>query len=452
MQRELNLLIVDDDIGFLDDAGKILSKGFNVFKARNGKEGINIFRTKNIHVVLLDVKLPDLNGLDVLSEIKKINSFTPVIIVTEFADVELAVRAMKLGANDFVQKDFNFELLKTKIEKLIEVRDLAINFEVLKESVERGRNVFIYASEEMKKVNMEIERALRNNSDFLLTGETGVGKDLIAYEIHRRSERKDKNFVQVNIAGIEPNLVESELFGTSKGAFTDAVDKIGKFQIADGGTLYISEIAEIDHRVQLKILDFLQFKTISKLGSNEKIKLDVRLIFATNADIEKLRKEGKLRDDFFYRINVYHIHIPPLRERRADIIPLAQYFFKRYLFELGVLKEVKLSDDLKDALLLYDWPGNVRELENLIRFSVDSTFAYIDEITLEHIPMLKSLIGEKVEAEQKFLRYREAEERFKENYFRELLNNSGGDLKKAAELSGLSLKGLRRILKSMGLI
>ncbi len=452
MLDDLNILIIDDDIGFLEDAGKILSRGFNVFKAKNGREGINIFREKNIHVVLLDVKLPDLNGLEVLKELKQINGFTPVIVVTEFANVELAVNAMKLGANDFIQKDFNFELLKTKIEKLLETRDLKINLEVLRESVEKGRNLFIYVSDEMKNVNMEIEKAIRNRADVLLTGESGVGKDLVAYEIHRRSERRHKNFVQVNIAGIEPQLVESELFGTSKGAFTDAVDKIGKFQIADGGTLYISEIAEIDHRVQLKILDFLQFKTISKLGSTERIKLDVRLIFATNSDIDKLRKEGKLRDDFFYRIKVHHIHIPALRERREDIIPLAQYFLKRYLFELGIIKEVKISDDLKDALLSYDWPGNVRELENFIRASVDPSFEYLDEIKLEHMPMIKKFDLKGGEGIEKFLTYKEAEAKFKKDYFSQLMKISGGDLRTASKLSGFTIKGLRKVLKSMGLI
>lgn len=442
---KLNLLIIDDDVNFLNTAKKILQYGFEVTTSKNGKNGIEAFQQYDFQIVLLDMKLPDISGLDVLRRIKEINPFTPVIIITEYPDFENAVQAMKLGADDYIQKDFNFDLLKSKIEKLLETRDLKVALKYLKTEAELIRNEFIYASEVMRKVKIEIERIANLDVDVLLTGETGVGKDLLAYEIHKLSPRRDKNFVMVNLAGIEPNLVDSELFGTVKGAFTDAVNRMGKFEYANGGTIYLPEISEIPQSTQIKLLEFLQYKKITRIGSNKDIRVDVRLIFATNSDLEKLLSAGKLRDDFFYRISVNKIHIPPLRERRDDIIPLAKYFISKYSSQYGIRREFKLNDELVKAMLSYSWPGNVRELENMIRSSIRDD---VDELRLEHFPYLY----ERISRSSSIKPYKLAEAEFRENYFKNLYHQANGDINRASKLSGISSKYLRRILKSLGIV
>ncbi len=453
-KMKVNLLLIDDDTSFLKDASEILKADFNVITAEGGKKGINAFQSDYFNVVLLDLMLPDMHGFEVLEKIKEMNPFVPVIIITGYADVEKAVEAMKRGADDFIPKDFNLGVLREKIKKLLETRDLKISHKFLKSELEHERNEFIYASEVMKKIIIELEKIVNLDLDVLLVGETGVGKDLMARQIHEMSKRRDKNFVPVNIAGIEPNLVDSELFGTVKGAFTDAINRVGRFELAQNGTLYLSEIAEIPHNVQIKLLYFLQYKEITRVGSNKGIKLDVRLIFATNADIEKLRKEGKIRDDFYYRIAGTQIYIPPLRERVDDIIPLARYFIKKYCLKYGIKKDFELSEELKSALLSYHWPGNVRELESMIMSSIRPEFEMVDELRLEHFPYLFSVIEDlkRGKDEFEFKPYKIAEREFKKSYFSELFKRVGGDIKSASKVSGLSQKYLQRVFKSLGLI
>ncbi len=450
---EINLLLIDDDIAFLKDASEILKVDFNVYTAENGRKGINIFQNDSFNIVLLDLMLPDMHGYEVLEKIKQINSFVPVIIISGHREIEKVVEAMKRGADDFISKDLNLEILREKVRKLIETKDVKISHKFLKNKLDEAINQFIFKSDAMRIIKIELERIANLDQDVLFTGETGVGKDLLAYYLHKLSKRKDKNFVTVNIAGIEPNLIDSELFGTVKGAFTDAIDRLGKFELANKGILYLPEIAEIPTNVQIKLLWFLQYKEITKVGSNKNIKLDVKLIFSTNADVEKLLNERKLRDDFYYRIAINRIHIPPLRERLDDIIPLTQYFIKKYSSKYGITKEFELSDELSDALLLYQWPGNVRELENMVMTCVKPEFEYIDRLSLEHFPYLQSIIKDikKKNIKSGIISYKLAEAEFRRIYFSELIDKVNGDIKLASQISGLSKKYLQRIFKSFGL-
>jgi two-component system nitrogen regulation response regulator GlnG len=365
------LLVIDDDESVIWVIRKALEPlGYDIETRTNIKSGIKI--ADKYKLILLDLMLPDGNGIDALKEIKVFSPDTLVIIVTAHGRMESAIDAMKEGAYDYLEKPFDIEELKIVVEKAF--RDIAMREELLKlrQSKEDAMTFhkagqIIGKSGSMLKVFKEIGRVAPKDVTVLISGESGTGKELVARAIHNNSRRKFGAFVAINSASIPRELMEAELFGWEKGAFSGAVEKTeGKIQSADGGTLFLDEIAELDVDLQAKLLRFLQEREYSLLGSNKVIKADVRIIGATNKDLKECVKRGLFRDDLYYRFNVIEMKLPPLREKREDVIPLARYFLKESI-KVFELPPKDFSKDAEKSLAGYDWPGNVRELENCIK-------------------------------------------------------------------------------------
>jgi DNA-binding NtrC family response regulator len=382
----LNILIVEDEVNQRKLLKKILLKeGYTVEEAGNGEEGIDLFFRENFDLVLLDRKLPDKEGGEVLRDIKKINPIIPVIIITAFANVANAVEAMKEGAFHYLTKPIDPEELILIIKKALDNLSLKRENIELKESLREKfqYDKIIYNSGIMEDLMSQIFRASRSDANVLITGESGTGKELIAGAVHNLSLRSEKLFVTAHIASLAETLVESELFGHEKGAFTGADKRrIGKFEFASGGTIFLDEIGELPNSVQVKLLRVIEEKKITRIGSNEEIPIDIRLICATNRDIEKEVEKGTFREDLYYRLNVIRIHVPPLRRRKEDIPLLVSNFIKTQ--GKKEKKDVKgITDEALKKILKYDFPGNVRELENIIKRAV--VFSRSDYLTGEDI-------------------------------------------------------------------
>lgn len=444
------LLIIDDSVPFMNDVEFILKDRYEIFKAESGKKGLSVLHKQDIKFVLLDLKLPDISGLEILEQIhSEIDPLLPVIIITDYGNVQTAVKAMKLGATDFIQKDFNRDVLNERIMQAFERRDLNIKVNALEAAIDEDSVKFIVTGKATKKIELEIDRFMNQDVHILLTGETGVGKDAVAREIHMRSNRKTKLFSKVSLHTLSESLIESELFGHEKGAFSGADEaKIGRFEAANGGTIYLPEISEISEKIQLKLLKFMQYKEISKVGqrSLKDIKLDVRLILASNKDLEQLVEQGKLREDFYYRIKVVGIDIPPLRDRKDEIKPLVDYF-------LGTLssrfnkKGIRFSDEAIRAMETYQWKGNVRELKNLItNMIIRSEDNQV--ITLDDMP---DMPASRRAGSSREGTYKSALQNFQREYFANLLKKSDGKINLAAEAAGMTRQGLHNILKKLGL-
>lgn len=446
----INLLIIDDSTPFLHDVELLLKNKYVVFKAENGKKGMSLLRKENISVVLLDLQLPDIYGLEILKSIhEEIDPLLPVIIITDHGNIDIAVDAMKLGASDFIQKDFSSELLNQKILKALDNRDIKIELKTLKDTIESRHDYFVCASKAMQDVDKKISLFSKENVDVLLTGESGAGKDIIAYEIHKRGPGKNKLFVEVPLNTINDSLLESELFGYEKGAFTGADDsKIGKFEAANGGTIYLPEISEISERIQLKLLSFMQYKEISKVGPGnaKKIKLNVRIIMATNKDLKELVNNGKIREDFYYRINVMNINVPSLRERKDGIDAIANYFLDYFQLKHNK-KGILIGNDLLNLIKNYEWKGNLRELKNAFRNAVILS-ENNSELKKELFPDL--LNSHQIENEND-VTFHSHVNKCKAEYLIALLKKSNGNKTRAAEIAGLSRQGLLKILKELNL-
>jgi DNA-binding NtrC family response regulator len=384
----MNILIVEDEANQRKLLKKILSKeGYVVEEAGNGEEAISFFFKGNFDLVLLDRKLPDKTGIEVLQDIKKINPVVPVIIITAFANVDNAVEAMKEGAFHYLTKPIDSDELTLIIKKAFDNLNLKRENIQLRESLREKfqYDKIIYNSGIMEDLMSLIFRAAKSDANALVTGESGTGKELIAGAIHNLSDRKEKLFVTAHIASLAETLVESELFGHEKGAFTGADKKrIGKFEFASGGTIFMDEIGELPKSIQVKLLRVIEEKKITRIGSNEEIPIDIRLICATNRDIEKEVEKGNFREDLYYRLNVIRIQVPPLRNRKEDIPLLVSHFIKNQEKKEG--KKVKgITDKALKKLLKYDFPGNVRELENIIKRAI--VFTRNDYLTEEDIPL-----------------------------------------------------------------
>jgi len=453
-------LIIDDNIGFLNDVEYLLKNRFKVIKASTSQKGIEILKENRVAIVLLDLQLPDIQGLDVLNIIRnEIDPYLPVIIITEFDNTDNVVKAMKSGAYDFLSKDFNVELLFAKIEKALKHRSLELEVDAMQSNMTIRRDKFVFVSEAMKKVNLEITRLSRLEFDVLLTGETGAGKDMVASQIHLKGERKEKPFLSVSLKSLSESVVESELFGHEKGSFTGANQlKIGVFEAANGGIIYIPEISCLNETMQLKLLNFMQYKTITRVGQDARkgeIVLDVRLIMATNENMEKLIETGRIREDFYYRIAGVKLNIPPLRERKEDILPLAKYFLDKYSIFFHD-REFEFSDSLIKALEKYQWPGNVRELSN----SIKNALVYTDNkiLDLKDFPNLLNKPSTAHHAQYLFdtpdgcfKDFNSAEKEFRKSYYTALLKKAGNKISAGAKLSGLTPQGIRKALKQLGM-
>src|ERR1700682_257592 len=341
----------------------LMSAGFEVDKARSAEEALRL--VDRADMVITDLRLPSMDGLQLLALIRRQNAQAPVVVMTAFGTVENAVEAMKMGANDFLLKPFSLDHLTAVVQKALEMRALRDENLQLKEELGRryefdnikGR------SAAMQEIYSTIARVAPTRATVLLAGESGVGKDLIARAIHFHSPRRDRPFVKINCTAIPENLMESELFGYEKGAFTGAnVSKPGKFEQADTGTVFLDEIVDVPPSIQVKLLNVLQERQIERLGSNKTLNIDVRVIAATNVDLRAALEQGTFREDLYYRLNVVPLNIPPLRERKEDIPYLVEHFAKKFNGEI--------SEGALERLMSYHWPGNVRELENVIERSV----------------------------------------------------------------------------------
>jgi len=382
----LNILIVEDEANQRRLLKKILSKeGYSVDEAGSGEEGIDVFFKGDFDLVLLDRKLPDMEGIEVLKDIKKINPIIPVVIITAFANVANAVEAMKEGAFHYLTKPIDTDELTLIIKNALDNLNLKKENIELKESLREKfqYDKIIYNSGIMEDLMSFIYRASKSDANVLITGESGTGKELIAGAVHNLSDRNEKLFVTAHIASLAESLLESELFGHEKGAFTGADKRrIGKFEFASGGTIFLDEIGELPNSVQVKLLRVIEEKKITRIGSNEELPVDIRLICATNRDIEKEVEKGNFREDLYYRLNVIRIQVPPLRKRKEDIPLLVSHFIKNQAKKEK--KDVKgITDGALKKLLRYDFPGNVRELENIIKRAI--VFARSDYLAEEDI-------------------------------------------------------------------
>ncbi|MEM7828254.1 MAG: sigma-54 dependent transcriptional regulator, partial [Candidatus Aenigmatarchaeota archaeon] len=367
------ILIVDDEEDTLDACCLVLGKlGMQVQTANNANQALRLIRENSFDIVIADIKMPGMDGIELLRNLKKIDPLTRVIMITGYATIESAVESMKAGAFDYISKPFTTEQLRAAVKRALENLDLITENRELRERL-RGferEPVFIAVSEPMKRIQELIKKVAETDSTVLILGETGTGKDLVAKQIHRMSKRSGEPFITVNCAAIPATLLESELFGHEKGAFTGANrKKKGLFELADGGTIFLDEIGDLNIDLQGKLLRAIEEKAIMPLGSERKIHVDVRIIAATNRNLAEAIKQSKFREDLYYRLNVFPIFIPPLRERRDDILPLAAHFLEKYSRKHG--KQISgFKKEAQQVLLSYSWPGNVRELENFVERAV----------------------------------------------------------------------------------
>ena len=393
------VLVVDDEDSIRWVLGRCLEKvGYTVEFGENGSEAIRKATSDNFSLIILDIKMPDSNGLEVLKELKLIGIDIPVIIITAQNTVKNAIEAMKRGAYDYIAKPFNLDEVKLTVERAIENHENSKKLELLRAALRETELLephqgIVGESLAMLKIYKTIGRVAEKDLTVLITGESGTGKELVARAIHFNSRRRDEMFVPVNIAALPKELLESELFGYEKGAFTGAtIRKQGRFEDANRGTLLLDEIGDITLELQTKLLRVLEEKQFYRLGGEKPVEVDVRVIVSTNKNLEKEVEKGAFRRDLFYRLNAITIELPPLRERKGDIPVLSEHFLEKYGKELGVGKRI-ISDEAKEILLKYNWRGNVRELENTIkRVLVLSSDAMItSQVLLEAAPYLEGM-------------------------------------------------------------
>jgi DNA-binding NtrC family response regulator len=428
---------------------QLMTAGFDVDKAANAEEGLKI--VDRADMVLTDLKLPKMDGLEFLNIIRRQNAQVPVVMMTAYGSVETAVEAMKAGATDFLLKPFSLDHLMQVVYKALEMRALREENRELK--AELGRRYefdnIIGRSGSMQEIFNTIERVAPSRATVLVTGESGVGKDLIARAIHFHSPRKDKPLVKINCTAIPENLMESELFGYEKGAFTGAqTSKPGKFEQADLGTVFLDEIGDVPAAIQVKLLRVLQEREFERLGSNVTRHIDIRLVAATNQDLRAALEQGTFREDLYYRLNVVPINIPPLRERKQDIPFLANHFVRKLAPDTGCSVE-SITDAAMEKLMGYHWPGNVRELENVIERSlVMATGTKLDvaDIKLEDAPRARQQSGD-----THFLPDGLTLDQYEQDIIREALKRADGNKSQAARLLGLTRNALRYRLTQMGL-
>jgi len=387
MSKAIILVVEDDPLQRRLIKQNLEQEGYVVLDVPSGKEALEILERYPVDIAIVDYKLNGETGIDVIQQILKRNPQVTPIIVTAFANIETAVEAMRKGAYDYIVKPIDLQKFLLAIERALERQNLRREITVLKTSLEEKfsfKNMVI-ASARMEEVARLIAKASRSDATVLIDGETGTGKDLVAKTIHYSSRRKDGPYLAVNIPSLPESLIEAELFGAEKGSYTGAHErKTGKFEAAGGGTLFLDEIGDLPFTVQVKLLRFLQDREFYRLGSSKPFKSDVRIIAATNRDLDKLVKEEKFRADLYYRLNVIRIHVPPLRERREDIPALVDFFIKKYSAREG--KVIRgISQEAMSVLLRYPFPGNIRELENAIERAI--VFAEGDSLTVDDLPV-----------------------------------------------------------------
>jgi len=447
------ILIIEDKESMLDMLKQTLeAEGYQVITARDGAEGIRKLSDERIGLVLTDLKLPKKDGFDVLKAVKQDNPLLPVIVMTAFGTIETAVKAVKQGAYDFLTKPFDTDHLLVLMQRALDASRMAAENILLREEFadKFGFPKMIGKSSQIQDIMARIQKVAPTNASVLIHGESGTGKELFARAIHYLSNRKNAPFIAINSAAIPRELLESELFGYERGAFTGAeARKLGKLEQADNGTVFLDEIGDMDMALQAKMLRALQEQVIERVGGGKPIKIDVRIVAATNKDIEKAVAARLFREDLFYRLNVFPITIPPLRERRDDIPALAQYFLNKYATEVrkGLLT---ISDDAMDILMKSPWKGNVRELENVIERAViyaDGGVIRAQDLGISESNILDAL-AEHVPMDGPLQEIAAAATRIAESRrIKQVLKQTGGNKSRAAEILQVSYKTLLTKIK-----
>ncbi len=447
------ILVIEDKESMLDMLKQTLeAEGYQVIPARDGAEGIKKLTDERIGLVLTDLKLPKKDGFEVLKVVREDNPLLPVIVMTAFGTIEIAVKAVKQGAHDFLTKPFDTDHLLVLIKRALDATRLATENILLKEEFadKIGFPKIIGKSSQIQEITSRVQKVAPTNATVLIHGESGTGKELFARAIHYLSPRKEAPFAAINSAAIPKELLESELFGYERGAFTGAdARKLGKLELADKGTVFLDEIGDMDLALQAKLLRVLQEQVIERVGGGKPVKIDVRVVAATNKDIVKAVESKLFREDLYYRLNVFPIDIPPLRERRDDILPLAQHFLHKYSAEVKK-GPLTISDEAMDILMKFPWKGNVRELENVIERSV--IYAEGGTIRAQDLGIRESSImdalAESVPMEGPLHAVAEAAVRIAESRrIKHVLKQTGGNKSRAAEVLQVSYKTLLTKIK-----
>ncbi|MBD3413002.1 MAG: response regulator [Candidatus Aminicenantes bacterium] len=444
------LLVIDDEQSILDLLKVVFEKqGYSVKSALSAEKALKLLDEDEFDLVLTDVKLPQKSGMDILKYAKKTKPDIPVIMITAYGTIKQAVEAFKAGAVDYVLKPFDVEELKIIVKKGLKERKLKEENVLLKKELKERYSFknMIGKSRPMQEIFGLIDKIADNDSTVLITGESGTGKEMAARAVHFHGKRKDQPFITVNCGALPENLLESELFGHVKGAFTGAVaHKKGMFQVADKGTLFLDEIGEMSPKTQVKVLRAIQEKIIRRVGGTEEIPVDVRIISATNQDLKEKLKQGDFREDLFYRLNVITFHMPPLRDRREDIPPLVNHFLKKHCDKTGIPMK-RVAPEVINVFESYHWPGNIRELENVIERIV--AIEERQTLTKKCLPDELLTPPEHGTQDQKIGPGFELD-RVLDNqtvrYIREALSRSSGNMKKASSLLGINYRSLRYLI------
>jgi len=450
----IKILVIDDEIEMLNGVKKLLTlSGFDSMTSQNGKEAIGLLNDYSFDLVISDLFMPDISGNQIIEHIKKFHPEIPIIIFTAFGTVQKAVEAMKLGAYDFIEKPFDSQHLIMKIKRAVELKTLRSEKDnlILQLQDKYSFQNIIAKSQAMKNVFDIVEQVSPVDANVLITGESGTGKELIARAIHALSPRKTGPFVAVNCGAFPENLFESELFGYEKGAFTGAANrKIGFLEYANSGTFFMDEVFEMPTHIQAKLLRALQERKLNRVGGNNPIDFNVRIIAATNKDVQKAIANGELREDFYFRINVVQIHIPPLRERKIDIPLLSDYFIANS--NEAAKKNISgIDEHVLNIFENYSWPGNVRELENVIQSA--SVFCQTDKIRKIDLP--KYLFSESASSDFEKYSLTEAKqhaiEKIERDFLLFLMEKHNGNITKIAEDSGMTRRNIYRIITKYNL-
>lgn len=443
------ILVVDDEEIIRDSISYILeTEGYEVEKAENGKIAYDKVKEKHFDLVITDIEMPAMKGTELLEKIKTLDPQTEVIIITAFGSLDTAITALRNGASDYILKPVEFDELLIKVKRLFEVKDLLIENKVLREEINRKYDFdnIVGKSPAIKKVFDMIQAVAETDSTVLISGNSGTGKELVARAIHYRSKRKNKPFIAVNCGAISENLIESELFGHKKGAFTGAIsDKEGFIKAADGGTLFLDEISEMPPQLQVKLLRAIQEKEYTPVGTTQSLPVNVRFVATTNRNLEEEVKAGRFREDLYYRLNVVEIHLPSLKEREEDIPLLADHFLNKYRKELN--KNIKgIDNDAMRALLAHEWKGEVRELENIIERAV--IFCKGEYISTDDLP--PSFVPDRGNFELNFSNSLEDSVRkFERDFIMRALESNNFNKEKTADILKVGLSTLYRKLKEL---
>jgi len=452
------LLVADDDASIRSLLKQLLSdEGFAVQEASTGIEVVDKVRESSPDLVIMDVRMPELDGIEALSRVKATNPKTAVLIMTAFGSSNAAIRAMELGAFDYITKPFELEKISHTVKRVLDYQDLTQEVEVLRDEISTlvQTERIVGNSPAMQEVYKTIGKVAKADATVLITGESGTGKELVAEALHFNSNRRSGPMVKVSCAALPETLLEAELFGHEKGSFTGAMtQRRGRFEMADKGTIFLDEIGEMTVPTQTKLLRVLQERKIERIGSSVPIKVDIRIIVATNKDLQKQVEQSKFRDDLYYRLNVINIHMPPLRDRKEDIPSLVEHFLAKHRYS-ATAQPAAISEEAIRRLMEYNWPGNVRELENVIERAVVLSRGQI--ITSRELPFGDHEAGEgdegeagvDVKADSSF--FKKSVAQFEKDLIMKALRDATGNRSKAAEMLGIYRRLLYAKIKEYGL-